>query len=71
MRVRNTFQKQVGEALAIGYELRKSKLLMNSKSEYNRCALPGICTRNQGEYHMEQEEDKEEERILREEIKKL
>ena len=48
MRVRNVFrtalERQIGEAVAIDMEQRKRMELLNSKSEYNRCQIPGITT---------------------------
>ena len=41
MRVKGSFrsamERQIGEAIAIDREKRDGKILMNSKSEYNRC----------------------------------
>ena len=75
MRVRNVYntslERQVGEAIAIDYELRGGKKMMNSKSEYNRCTLPRIVTRNPKEHLKEENEEKEEEEILKGEIRKL
>ena len=75
MRVRNVFktslERQVGEAVAIDYEMRLGKTLMNSKSEYNRCTLPRIVTRNPKEHLKEIEGEKAAEEILKKEIRKL
>ena len=75
MRIRNVFktslERQIGEAIAIDYEMRKGKRMMNSKSEYNRCTLPRIITKNPKEHLKEENEDKEEEEILKSEIRKL
>ena len=75
MRIRSVFQncleRQVGEALVIDIEQRKKITLMNSKSEYNRCKLPRISTRNHSEHWREEKEESEEDSILKKEILKL
>ena len=69
MKVRNTFksalERQVGEAVAIDMEQRKGMKLMNSKSEYNRCTVPRICTRSERERKEESEKMEEEEKRLK------
>ena len=53
MKIRSVFRtsikRQVGEAVLIHLEKDKGTLLMNSKSEYNRCTLPRISTMNHKE----------------------
>ena len=73
MRVRKSFrsalERQVGEAIAIDMEQRKGLKLMNSKSEYNRCKLPRICTKSEKDIEKERQEENAEELRVKEEIK--
>ena len=75
MRIRNTFrsslERQVGEAVAIDWEKRKGKVLMNSKSEYNRCVIPRISTERPKDQIIEEEEEKLEDEIFRKEIRRI
>ena len=65
MKVRNSFrsalERQVGEAVAIDVDRRKGMILMNSKSEYNRCTIPRICTKS------EKEKQEENEKVIEDE----
>ena len=61
---RSAFERQVLESVLIQEE-RKSHLLMNSKSEYNRCSLPRLTTRiGNKEYDKEMKRDQQEERMM-------
>ena len=44
---------------------------MNSKSEYNRCKVPRICTKSEKEVLKENEKEDEVEKALKNEIKVL
>ena len=50
-------------------EQRKGLKLMNSKSEYNRCKLPRICTKSEKDIEKERQEENAEELRVKEEIK--
>ena len=75
MRIRSSFrspiERQIGEAIAIDRENRKGTVLMNSKSEYNRCQIARITTLSKGESKKEIEKEAEEEKIFKEEIKEI
>ena len=66
VRVRNkyvkSFERQVGEAIAIEQEQLKGTILLNSKSEFDRCSVPRLTIRN---YKDNKEEMKEEEKMKR------
>ena len=72
---RKAFDRQISESVTIQNQKKKNHIL-NSKSEYNRCALPRL-TANLGEKPMEKlvekqkREEKEEERILQGKIRDL
>ena len=40
---KSSFERQIRESVQIQYE-RKEHNILNSRSEYNRCSLPRICT---------------------------
>ena len=75
MRIRNTFntalERQVGEAVAIDIENRRGIKIMNSKSEYNRCTIPRISTKSVKEANEENEKELEEERNVKNEIRRM
>ena len=75
MRLRKSYrfpiERQVGEAIAIDRESRKGTILMNSKSEYNRCQIARITTLSKSESKKEIEKENEEERRYKEEIKEM
>ena len=61
---RSALERQVLESVLIQEE-RRSHLLMNSKSEYNRCSLPRLTTKiGNKEYDKERLKDQEEERKM-------
>ena len=69
---RSALERQVLESVLIQEE-RRAHLIMNSRSEYNRCSLPRLTTRiGTKEYDKEKtkqlEEDRELERVVREEV---
>ena len=71
---RTAFNRQISESVTIQHE-KKKNVILNSKSEYNRCALPRL-TANLGEIPMEKlekkkREEKEEERKLQGKIRDL
>ena len=71
---RTAFNRQISESVAIQHQKQKS-FLLNSKSEYNRCALPRL-TANLGEIPVEKlekrkREEKEEEKQLQGKIRDL
>ena len=72
MKVRNIFrtalERQVGEAVAIHFEKEKGMIMMNSKSEYNRCTIPRICTKSDKEKKDESDEIVEEDKMMKKEI---
>ena len=69
---RSALERQVLESVLIQEE-RRAHIIMNSRSEYNRCSLPRLTTRiGTKEYDKEKtkqlEEDREMERVVREEV---
>ena len=75
MRLRSSFRspldRQVGEAIAIDRESRKGTVIMNSKSEYNRCTIARINTKSNKDFREENEREEEKERKLKEEMKMI
>ena len=71
---RTSFERQVLESVVIQDE-RKRNHLLNSRSEYNRCSLPRLCTQiGDSEYtrvNSEIEEEKREEDKLEAKIREL
>ena len=70
---KTAFNRQIGESVAI--QSSKNHHLLNSKSEYNRCALPRL-TAKLGEVTLsslekEKREEKEKEEELRKKIRDL
>ena len=71
---RSSFERQILESVLI-QQKRKSNFLLNSKAEYNRCAVPRITTKI-GEKHFkkwekESEKEKAREEELEEKIRRL
>ena len=70
----SAFERQIYESVKI-QSIRKSNILLNSKSEYNRCALPRISLKlGENEFKArkdEEEEDKKREEDLVNKIKEL
>ena len=71
---RTAFNRQISESVTIQHQKQKS-FILNSKSEYNRCALPRL-TANLGEIPVEKlekrkREEKEEENELQGKIRDL
>ena len=66
---RSAIERQIAEAVSIDFEKKKGKIIMNSKSQYNRCTLPRISFGN----HIDTEEEleTEEELMVKNEIKKM
>ena len=62
---KTSFERQIGESVLI-QEHRKFHFLLNSKSEYNRCALPRLVTR-MGEKEVKKWKEKEDAEIWKEE----
>ena len=63
----SSFERQIRESVTIQSE-RQDHILLNSRTEYNRCSLPRLCTQvGEGEYKNYSEqldlEKKEEEKI--------
>ena len=71
---RTSFERQIKESVLIQHE-RKNHHLLNSRSEYNRCSLPRLCTQvGDGEYkkyNKEPELEKQEEEKLENKIREL
>ena len=71
---RTAFNRQISESVTIQHQKQKS-FILNSKSEYNRCALPRL-TANLGEIPVEKlekrkREEREEEKELQGKIRDL
>ena len=64
---KTAFNRQISESVTIQHQKQKS-FILNSKSEYNRCALPRL-TANLGE--IPEKEEKEEEKELQGKIRDL
>ena len=56
---KSAFERQVTESVLIQQEA-KDHIILNSKSEYNRCALPRLTTKL-GEYEFEEKKKEEQE----------
>ena len=73
MKIRNTaksaFERQVGESVLIQQEVSRHRIL-NSKSEYNRCALPRLTTKLGAEEFEEWKKELKEEKLKEEDLKK-
>ena len=71
---KSSFDRQVLESVIIQQE-RKKHWLLNSKSEYNRCAVPRLTTKigenHYKKYEKEMEQDREKEEILEGKIRKM
>ena len=69
-----SFERQIGESVIIQTE-RNKHYLLNSRSEYNRCSLPRLCTQvGEGEYkeyNKELENEKKEEEKIESKIREL
>ena len=59
---RTSFNRQILESVKI-QELRKVSHLLNSKSEYNRCAVPRLTTKIGDSHYRKWEEDLEKEKM--------
>ena len=68
----SAIEREVTEAVPINFEKRKGKILINSKSQYNRCSLPRISF-NVGSGKPDESEDieSEEEKIVKDQIKEM
>ena len=64
---RTSFNRQILESVKI-QELRKVSHLLNSKSEYNRCAVPRLTTKIGDSHYRKWEEDLEKEKIKKLEL---
>ena len=64
---RSAFERQIGEAVSIHIEKKKGNILMNGKSEYNRCKIPRISmdTESEALKKLKEEEVIEKERKAR------
>ena len=75
VRVRNkyvkSFERQVGEAIAIEQEQLKGTILLNSKSEFDRCSVPRLTIGNYKDNVEEMKEEEKMKRQLRGEIRQL
>ena len=71
---RSSFERQVSEAVSI-QSIRVGNNLLNSKAEFNRCAVPRLAlkmgTRNVVEDRMTEDEEDEQEKAILEKIKKM
>ena len=66
-----SFERQVGEAIAIEQEQMKGTVLLNSKSEFNRCSVPRLTLGTYKDNLEEIKKEEKEEKHLKEEIRKL
>ena len=71
---RSSFERQVSEAVSI-QSIRVGNNLLNSKAEFNRCAVPRLAlkmgTRNVVEDRMTEDEEDEQEKAILEKIKEM
>ena len=73
-KARSAFERQVMESVLIQQELHKHNIL-NSKSEYNRCALPRLTTKigdkEFNEWRREKLEEKQKDEELESKIRDM
>ena len=73
MRLRRSYrtpiERQIGEAVAIDVEKRGGTILLNSRSEYNRCQVARISTKSEKETLKEIEKEVKEKERLKEDLK--
>ena len=71
---KSSFERQVNESVSI-QSIRMGNYLLNSKSEYNRSAVPRLAlkmgSRNVGTDRLKEAEEEEQEKSIQERIKKL
>ena len=71
---RTAFNRQISESVEIQTQ-KKEHFILNSKSEYNRCALPRLTARmgeeSYGKMEKEKREEKEAEKQLEQKIKEM
>ena len=71
---RSSFERQISEAVAIQYT-REGNSLLNSRSEYNRRAVPRLApkmgSKNYSKNQKEGEEEEEKEKTIQEKIRHL
>ena len=71
---KSSFERQIYESVSIQHE-RKEHIVLNSRSEYNRCSLPRLSAqigdKEYEEYSKELEMEKEQEEKLEQQIKNL
>ena len=71
---KSSFERQVSESVSI-QSIRMGNFLLNSKSEYNRSAVPRLAlemgSRNVGTDRVREAEEEEQEKTVLERIKKL
>ena len=71
---KSSFERQIRESVQIQYE-RKEHHILNSRSEYNSCSLPRICTQvGEGQYenyNKELEAEKREDEKIEAKIRAL
>ena len=66
---KSAFERQVGESVLIQQEVSRHRIL-NSKSEYNRCALPRLTTKLGAEEFEEWKKELKEEKLKEEDLDK-
>ena len=71
---RSSFERQISEAVSIQYT-KEGNSLLNSRSEYNRSAVPRLAlkmgSRNYSKNQKEGEEEEEKEKTIQEKIRHL
>ena len=70
-RYRTAFERQIGESVTINKNLREGARLLNSKNEYNCCAIPKLTIEMTREELLEELEEEQIEKKLMKEIRKL
>ena len=68
---KKAFERQIGEAISIEQEMKKGTILLNSKSEFNRCSVPRLIMGTYKENLEEMKKEDKENKKIKDEIRKL
>ena len=68
---KKAFERQIGEAISIEKETEKGTILLNSKSEFNRCSVPRLIMGTYKDNLEEIKKEEDEKKKIKEEVRKL